>query len=364
LVPGTYKGEKVIIGVARDVTERKKAEQKISKNKKLFNQLFLNAPTGIMYVEYASNTIRVNRSFEKIFGYPRQDIQHTNIFDAIVPTDLKKEDRQIRDQAKKGQTQQLETVRKKKDGSPVSVMMVLIPVEANKEIIGTYTLFVDISDRKLAKERKILLSEIHHRVKNNMAIISGMLQLQAFNTEDENLKNLLSDSQLRIQSMASIHELLYQSDQLTNINFRQYLDKLLSNIKAILHQDLHKQISLDLHVQDVSLNINQAIPAALLLNELITNAYKHAFRGLKQQDKHIVIKVTEQNSHIDMVVADDGQGLPSDFKSIKTESLGMQLVDTLIDQLGATLKVENHQGTQFKIKFAKDELAKGSASAL
>ena len=197
-----------------------------------------------------------------------------------------------------------------------------------------------------------------------MAVISGMLQLQAFNTEDETLKNLLKDSQLRIQSMASIHELMYQSDQLTAINFRQYLDKLLTNIKATLHSDLQQQVFVNLNVHDISLNINQAIPTALLLNELITNAYKHAFKGLEQPDKHINITVTEEDHTVNLVVADNGRGLPPEFKTEDTDSLGMTLVDTLIDQLEATLSVESHTGTTFQIRFPKDELAKGSASAL
>ncbi|HKK44699.1 MAG TPA: PAS domain S-box protein, partial [Balneolaceae bacterium] len=364
LVSGTYNGEKVVIGVARDVTKRKKDEQIIKQNEQLYSQLFLNAPIGIIYNEHTSGTIKINHSFERMFGFSQQDIERINVFTAMVPTDLKKETRQIHQAAKQGETQQLETVRKKKDGSPLSVKMALVPVEANHIIIGTYALFVDISDRKLAEERKILLSEIHHRVKNNMAIISSMLQLQAFNSEDERLKSLLSDSQLRIQSMASIHELLYQSDQLTDINFRQYLDKLLANIKKTLHSNLQKRISIDLQVRDISLNVNQAIPAALLLNELITNAYKHAFNGIKKQEKRIDISVIQENSNINLLVADNGRGLPSDFNSLKMDSLGMTLIDTLIDQLKASLVVENHQGTTFKIQFPINELAKGSASAL
>jgi two-component sensor histidine kinase len=188
--------------------------------------------------------------------------------------------------------------------------------------------------------------------------------LQALNTEDKTLKDLLNDSQLRIQSMASIHEMLYQSKQLTDINFQRYLDKLLQNIKDTLNSDLQEKISLNLQAHEISLNINQAIPTALLLNELITNAYKHAFKEGAHQDKHINITVTEVDDQINLVVADNGRGLPSDFKSMKTSSLGMTLVDTLINQLEASLTVENHQGTSFEIRFTKKELAKGSASAL
>ncbi|MGD8427399.1 MAG: PAS domain S-box protein [Balneolaceae bacterium] len=364
LVPGTYKGKKVVIGVARDVTERKKVEQKIKQNEQLYSQLFLNAPVGIIYIDTFSGNMRINRSFEKMFGYSQEDILRNNLFDAMVPTDLREESSQILAAAQKGETQQLETVRKRRDGSPLSVKMVLIPVKTNHKTIGWYVLFVDISDRQLAEERKILLSEIHHRVKNNMAIISGMLQLQALNTEDKTLKDLLNDSQLRIQSMASIHEMLYQSKQLTDINFQRYLDKLLQNIKDTLNSDLQEKISLNLQAHEISLNINQAIPTALLLNELITNAYKHAFKEGAHQDKHINITVTEVDDQINLVVADNGRGLPSDFKSMKTSSLGMTLVDTLINQLEASLTVENHQGTSFEIRFTKKELAKGSASAL
>lgn len=365
LVSGSYKGRKVVIGVARDITERKKAEKKIKKNEQLFKQLFLNAPMGIVFYDREKNVKKVNHSFESMFGYTENELKHIDVFKELVPQHLKDEANDIARLALAGQPEQIETVRKKKDGSLISVKMALIPVISNQQVIGIYAMFTDITDRKLAEERKILLSEIHHRVKNNMAIISGMLQLQSFETDNPEIKNLLHDSQLRIQSMASIHELLYQSDHFTDINFKAYMEKLIRNIQSTLDNDIdiQKKIELELNVDDdISLNINQAIPAALLMNELITNAYKHAFTN---QDKgSIDVRVEEIKSEIELLVQDNGKGLPDDFEKSSADSLGMTLVDTLVNQLEARLSIGNGVGSKFQIKFHKDKHTKGSASAL
>lgn len=362
LVNGSYKGEKVVIGVARDISDRKKAERKIRRNEQLFRQLFQNAPVGIIYFDRDRKLQNVNNSFESMFGYSADDLNNADLEEILVPDHLKNEARDIRRLAFAGQPEQLETVRKKKDGSLLSVKMALIPVISRQEIIGIYVLYMDITDRKLAEERKVLLSEIHHRVKNNMAIISGMLQLQAFETDDPKIKEMLYDSQLRIQSMASIHELLYQSNQFTNINFRDYLNKLLLNIKGTVDMELYNNIELKLNVDDVFLNINQAIPSALVLNELITNSYKHAFR--KGEKGRIEIRVTENEGEIEMVVQDNGVGLPDDFETSHSDSLGMTLVNTLVSQLEADFSIQNGHGSRFKIDFQKDEHLKGSASAV
>jgi len=224
-----------------------------------------------------------------------------------------------------------------------------IPVRA----CGTYQ---DITDRKKAeekilrslKEKEILLAEIHHRVKNNMAVISGLIQLQAEDVEDTHLKDILHESQMRIHSMAMIHEKLYQSAELSRIDYGEYIADLARTISKTL-QDEKKNININIHADEVALNINQAIPCALILNEIITNAYKHGFRYRKSGN--INIYLSKRDRKISIEVENDGAPLPSDFSLQSASTLGMTLIQTLSQQLDARLSVKNEKKVSISFEF-------------
>ena len=224
-----------------------------------------------------------------------------------------------------------------------------IPVRA----CGTYQ---DITDRKKAeekilrslKEKEILLAEIHHRVKNNMAVISGLIQLQAEDVKDAQLRDILHESQMRIHSMAMIHEKLYQSAELSRIDYGEYIADLARTISKTL-QDEKKDIKININADEVALNINQAIPCALILNEIITNAYKHGFRYRKKGNINITLQ--KNGDTITITVENDGAPLPSDFSLQSASTLGMTLIQTLSQQLDARLSYKNEKTVVISFEF-------------
>ncbi|MBL1209536.1 PAS domain S-box protein [Geminocystis sp. GBBB08] len=202
---------------------------------------------------------------------------------------------------------------------------------------------------KSLQEKEILLKEIHHRVKNNLYVISGLLNLQSSYIEDERVKILFQESQNRIQTMAVIHEQLYQSHDLSQINFADYINRLVSNL-FLSYNNYHTGIKPITHLQECYLSIETAIPAGLLINELVTNAFKHAFpNGEGEVTINLSVKEEQQ---VKLEVIDNGIGLPPDLNWEKNNSLGLRLVRLLSQQLDAEISVNgNNEGTSFSITF-------------
>ena len=203
-------------------------------------------------------------------------------------------------------------------------------------------------DQSLA-EKEVLLREIHHRVKNNLQIISSLLQKQARIAGDSDAKRMAKEGQERIQSMALIHENLYQSEQLSGVNIRSYLEDLGANISRS-HSKPDTNIKLDLAVADEHLDLDTAIPVGLILNELLTNAYKYAFPEGKAGQIQVIFQ--RIGDHFELEVNDNGVGLPTDHAERVKKSLGHNLVTGLVRQLEGTMKwLEPEQGTKVQISF-------------
>lgn len=216
----------------------------------------------------------------------------------------------------------------------------------------------DISTQKEAeekiseslKEKNVLLAEIHHRVKNNLAVISGLIEMQLWNIEDEEIRNALRDSQLRIQSIALVHEKLYQTDNFAAIKVSEYIKQLVMGI-ANSFNDPNKNVENRFDCEDVSMNINQAIPFSLLVNEGVVNAYKHAYIGLKSGV--LTVQLKEKDKQIILTIADDGVGIEKEGFMPVNPSLGMKLIETLSLQLDGTFKLKPGPdgGTVFQLIF-------------
>jgi two-component sensor histidine kinase len=219
--------------------------------------------------------------------------------------------------------------------------------------------------KNAVEEKSVLLSELHHRVKNNLAIISGLMQLQAFSEPDENVQSKLFSSVGRVQTMASMHELLYESGSFSKVEFGKNVKKIVSTTSKVYY-DIGKDIKVKLDVESVKLNINQAHPCSLILNEVITNAYKHAFKGREQKAGKIYIQLYTQKNHVFISIVDNGIGLPSDLDvdtDNETQYLGTTLLKTLVSQLNGSYQYTSDCfGTTFTLNFKKEDV-KGSASA-
>lgn len=203
------------------------------------------------------------------------------------------------------------------------------------------------------KEKEVLLKEVHHRVKNNLQVINSILNLQSSYIEDEKTLQIIIESQNRIRSMSYIHESLYQTKDFSSINFQDYITNLIQNL--VQSYEIHSdKTELDLKVDPVELALDQAIPCGLILNELITNALKYAYPST--EGGKITIQVFEKNKKVHIKVQDFGVGLPKGFSISDTDSLGLSLVDTLIDQLDGKLQLNTKGGTEFLIIFDKQEI--------
>ncbi|MBL7918366.1 MAG: sensor histidine kinase [Bacteroidia bacterium] len=201
------------------------------------------------------------------------------------------------------------------------------------------------------KEKEVLLKEVHHRVKNNMQIISSILNLQSSYTTDEYILNLLRESQNRIKTMAYIHESLYQNKTFSSINFNDYLGQLTNNIIHSYSVN-SEQIELKINCEKVILNLDVSIPLGLIINELVTNAIKHAFPGARKGI--ISINLATQNNFVLLTVEDNGIGMQEDLKPENSGTLGLQLVYTLVDQIDGKIKFERLQpnGTRVSINIS------------
>ena len=198
------------------------------------------------------------------------------------------------------------------------------------------------------KEKEVLLKEVHHRVKNNMQIISSMLGLQSTYVKNEYFNDVLKDCQNRIKSMALIHEKLYQSDNMARIIISEYVDTLLSYLK---NSYTSNNISINYKMlKNISFNLDIAIPLGLIINELITNSLKHAFLKDKQGNIDLSINKIDENTYM-LMIKDNGIGLPNNFDINNTNTLGLQLVKVLVEQINGILEINNDNGATFKITF-------------
>jgi two-component sensor histidine kinase len=217
----------------------------------------------------------------------------------------------------------------------------------------------EINERKRAeekitaslKEKEVLLKEIHHRVKNNLQVISSLLKLQCRSIPDKQTIAIFQESQNRIESMAFIHEQLYQSKNLSRIDFNEYICKLASSLFCAYEVSANT-IALKINVDNVLLDIHAAIPCGLIINELVSNSLKYAFSAGKKGELSIGMRSDNDHDYT-LIVADNGVGFPKDIDFQNTKSLGLQLVNALTDQLEGTIELNSHIGTEFKITFTR-----------
>jgi len=203
------------------------------------------------------------------------------------------------------------------------------------------------------KEKKTLLQEIHHRVKNNMNVVSSLLKLQANSIDDDRIKEALKESQNRIFTMSAVHETLHGSEDLSEIDLKTYLSKITNSIFQTYSTDQRK-VKLENNIDNMPISINQASPLGLIINELLSNSLKYAFP--EDRTGGITVCMKRIENELELKVMDDGIGIPMDFDWRNSKSLGLKLVRTLVEnQLDGSVDMESKNGTKFIIKFNIDE---------
>lgn len=247
--------------------------------------------------------------------------------------------------------------RKTKTGEKITTQIFLSPIKNSlNQVLEISGIGFDITENKKneekltqsLREKEILLKELHHRVKNNMQVISSILNLQSSYVKDNYAYNLLKECQNRIKSMAFIHESLYQSKNLEFVNFSEYVSVLCKNL--INSYTIHtRKIKLVLTLSDLMLSIDSSIPCGLIINEIISNSLKYAF--LDDRDGIIFVTLETKDKKISLTVGDNGIGIPDNVNIKDTQTLGLQLVNTLVEQINGTIVMSRKNGTKFLIEF-------------
>ncbi|MGB3693123.1 MAG: PAS domain S-box protein [Spirulinaceae cyanobacterium] len=343
----------------KEISDRLQVEEALRHSEDRFRVTFNQAAIGIIQTDLKGNFLNMNPKFCQIIGYSRSELLTKNIEEITHPDD-RENSWQLFSQLLAGETSTfvLEERYVCKNGSLIwansTASLVYLPNGKPHYTIG---IIEDISERKEIKEKikaslrekEILLKEIHHRVKNNLHIISSLLDLQSDYLEDERFSSIFADSQSRIETMALVHEQLYQSKDLRQINLEDYIHRLMDNLAISYNCDL-SIISLFVEVEPVILNLETAIPCGLLINELVTNCFKYAFPYGRSGKIHIKLQQNTEK-RICLAVWDNGVGIPPSVDWQNSNSLGLELVHTLAEQLHAEITLDRKNGTSFTFRF-------------
>lgn len=344
-----------------DITDRVLAEKAFRQSEEKYRTIAENVDVGIYRTTPGvhGRFIEANPALVNMFGYKsKKNFMKVDV--AQLYCDPESRNLFQRKMLQQGFVKDEEVLLKKKNGTPFLGSICAVTVKDERGRIKYFDGIVeDITERKKAEEKlkasllekEVLLREIHHRVKNNLQIISSLLNLQSRHIEDESALNMFRESRNRVRSMALVHEKLYRSDDLAGVDFCEYVRSLGSHL-FMAYGINSKSIELDVDVKDVFLDINTSIPCGLIINELISNSLKHAFKDRRRGKIRVVLESRNSNK-FRLVVSDDGVGIPKSLDMAKTDSLGLQLVTMLIEQLQGKLAIDRNNGTSFEILFKK-----------
>lgn len=388
----TLKGRKCLIESFIDITELRSAENALRKSEAALRSFFNSNDVFMSIMELIDNDIIYilpNRRMAEFFGSCVEDITGKHLAELDVSPDLQNFwINKLKECLKTGKTVNIEfdlsnnTYERWYQGS-----ISQIKGKSSKKLFSFAA--VEITENKLMedkiktslKEKELLLHEIHHRVKNNLQIISSLLNLQSRYIHDNETLNAFKESQNRVRSLAMIHEKLYKSSSLVKIDFKEYITDLADNL-FYTYKINSRTIKLNMDIDNIFFDIDTAIPCGLIVNELVTNCLKHAFPSLTAEgcasvnaplagptalnDKplnelsnnltimsEINIKLNQVDGNFVLSIGDNGIGMPKDFNFTNTNSLGLQLVNNLVDQLDGTITLDSTEGTEFRIIFRK-----------
>ncbi len=317
-----------------------------------------NSPDAILLLNENSEIVLVNPAALNIFACDTEAIIGKTLEDLLLPDQVEQMSDLLEKCRLNSQSRGLGFVARRFDGKTFDAGIALATISEMKVITGLVCIIRDITEqvrteekiRASLREKEVLLQEIHHRVKNNMQVISSLIALQAGYTDDAHVHQMFHESQSRIRSMALVHEQLYRSHDLARIDFSKYIHELSSNLMRS-YPNAAGRIELELDADAIFLDIDTAIPCGLIINELVSNAFKHAFPNGREGRISLTFKKDLTNRRT-LIVRDNGIGFPTDFNVYRTETLGMQLVTSLTAQLNATIGLRQDQGTTFEIRFA------------
>jgi PAS domain S-box-containing protein len=338
--------------------DRTDALDEMALERERFHAVFENTPVGVAMADDKGGLLKVNKAFEKMLGYSSDELRGMTFSD-ITHQDYREEDlrRFLEMLAGERDHSSIEKKYVRKDGRTITTKLTVTAIrDINDKFLYDIGMVEDITERRRAKEqtlkalreKEILLKEIHHRVKNNMTIITSMLALQSCYMDDPAVVDIFDDLINRIKSMSLVHERLYSSEDLEHVDIHSYLKTLTDDLSRSFSRP-DKQISTRIDAGDVNMNIDSLIPLGLLINELVTNAYKHAFNETDKGEIRVCLDA-DDSGRVWLKVSDNGCGLPQGMDLADYQkTLGIRLAIELADQLDGTLSISNNPGAEFSI---------------
>ena len=340
----------------KEIATRKKIEKALKQSESHYKSIFENTGTATLIIEDDNTISMVNSEFEMLSGFKKEEIEGKMSWTQFIAKD---DLERMKTYHKLRRTEpdvvprnyEFKFIDRKKNMKNIFLTVSIIP-DTKKSLVS----LMDITTRKESekklksslKEKEMLLREIHHRVKNNLQIISSLLSLQSRYVKDENDLEIFKESQNRVKSISYIHEYLYQSRKMSKINVLDYIRRVTTDLIYAYNLD-PERVHIRIEIEKIDLNIETATPLGLIVTELVSNSIKHAFPH--NQKGEIIVSLSCDNDEFLLTVSDNGVGIPEDFDIEKTETLGLKLVNTLVKQIDGVVELDKTKGTNFKIKF-------------
>jgi PAS domain S-box-containing protein len=348
-----------LLGMVEDITGRKASEQALQESEEKYRLLHETMTDAFVSMDLSGRILETNRAYQIMLGYSEQELGNLTYLDLTPKKWHALETKIVQEQILvRGYSDVYCKEYRKKDGSvfPVELRTFLIRDSAGSPSL-MWAIVRDITERTNAeeqikaslREKEILLREIHHRVKNNMAVIQSLLRIQSRYAKSAEFNQMLEDAQNRIRSLILAHELLYQSEHLTEVNFRKYVGKLLSHLVSSFSA-IGKGIKIRSEIQDIVLGIDTAIPMGFIITELVSNCLKHAFPADRRGEVSVSFR-SVGDGEFEFNVRDDGVGMPTDIDAENPSSIGLDLVRIFVGLLNGTMQVSRDKGTDVRIRF-------------
>lgn len=344
--------------VVHEITEQKKAESALRESEERFRNLFDNSTIGIYRTTPDGYILFANHALIHMLGYASfDDLAKRNLEVNGFEPDYARSAFKKRIE-KEGMVKGLETAWKRRDGSSIFIRESAKAIRgADGRVVYYEGTVEDVTDKKHAEEqmrnalaqKDMLLKELKHRMKNNMAVISSLLGLEMRKLKDPHAVHIITEARSRIKSMAQIYDTLSQSDNLERIDFRRYIQNLVQGLFQVYN--IHPNtIQMNVQVEEVQIDLKKAVPCGLILNELISNALKYAFPDGKTGEIDIVLQKKGRDK-IEISVKDDGVGFSEPFNKRSPKTMGLHIVTTMVQQIDGQMQYIDRKGTEFRISF-------------
>ena len=372
-----FNHKKAVLGIAIDITGNKKNQDRIRLSEEKYRNFIEHSSEGIFRLEFRNpvsiklpveeqvkliqsevfiaecNSVFAQMNNEKrpenILGKNLNTLEYTSIISTEIISKFIKQNYSISEE---------EIKEVNSEGNELYFVVNASGVTENGTITSIWGIQRNITEKKLSeeainrslKEKDILLKEIHHRVKNNLQIVTSLLKIQAGHVKDAKIKQLFKESQNRVQSMSLIHQKLYQTKDLSHIDFKEYIETVTTHLQHS-YGVLEDRVKILIDVRNMEMSLDNAIPAGLIINELVSNSLKHAFPGGKSGNIFINATYEKHNNEYWFMIRDNGIGFNNEIDLENSESFGLQLVQTLVKQLDGVLEIVTKGGSEFRIHF-------------